>query len=96
VLKSWKNNRWLRQQQNTSEFRLGRHRIKTLGIDMVRLNFTDENPKEVKDIVKMHRDLLNNGSGALDSYKQLIDKIKAEALQKGISQGCPVKWEAFR
>jgi len=30
-------------------------RIKTLGIDMVRLNFTDENPKEVKDIVKMHR-----------------------------------------
>ncbi|CDG36587.1 MAG TPA: DUF3656 domain-containing protein [Acetivibrio thermocellus] len=58
-------------------------RIKTLGIDMVRLNFTDENPKEVKDIVKMHRDLLNNGSGALDSYKQLIDKIKSRGFTKG-------------
>jgi len=59
------------------------------------LIFTDENPKEVKDIVKMHRDLLNNGSGALDSYKQLIDKIKSRGFTKGHFQGVSSKVGSF-
>lgn len=58
-------------------------RIKTSGIDMIRLNFTDESPDDVKEIVSMHRDILNNGSEALNAYKQLIDKIKDRGFTKG-------------
>ncbi|HOM02885.1 MAG TPA: DUF3656 domain-containing protein [Acetivibrio sp.] len=58
-------------------------RIKTSGVDMIRLNFTDESPNEVRDIIRMHSDILNEGSKALDSYKELIDKIKDRGFTKG-------------
>lgn len=58
-------------------------RIKESGVDMIRLNFTDEDPGEIKDIVRMHRDLVNDGPKAIRVHKQLIDKIKDRGFTKG-------------
>ncbi|RXE59311.1 DUF3656 domain-containing U32 family peptidase [Acetivibrio mesophilus] len=58
-------------------------RIRASGVDMIRLNFTDESPDEIKDIVQMHRKLVNGGQKTLDSYKQLIGKIKDRGFTKG-------------
>lgn len=58
-------------------------KIKTSGADMVRLNFIDERPDEIRSIVDMHRDVLNYGKKALDAHKQLTEKIKDRGFTKG-------------
>ncbi|MFZ5989159.1 MAG: DUF3656 domain-containing U32 family peptidase [Bacillota bacterium] len=58
-------------------------KLKSSGIDMLRLGFTDEKPHEVKQIVDMHRSFMNNDIKALADYKDLIDKIKEKGFTKG-------------
>jgi putative protease len=58
-------------------------KIKDAGVDIIRLNFTDETGDEIKDIVNMHRDLVAFGKRALDSHRKLIDRIKNSGFTKG-------------
>lgn len=44
--------------------------------NFIRLNFTVENPREVYDIIKFHREFLNNGRGASSNYKELLNSLK--------------------
>ncbi len=52
-------------------------------VDIIRLNFTDETAGEMKEIVNMHRDLTAVGKSALDSHRELIDRIKKSGFTKG-------------
>lgn len=51
-------------------------------IDMLRLNFTDEKPGEIIDIINAHRDVLEN-SMKLQKYEKLISSIKTKGFTKG-------------
>lgn len=58
-------------------------KIKASGVDMLRLNFADENPNEVMDIVDMHKKLITDGPKYLKDYEGLIEKIKDGGFTKG-------------
>ncbi len=58
-------------------------KIKEAGVDIIRLNFTDETADEMRAIVNMHRDLVDLGKKALDSHRELIDRIKKAGFTKG-------------
>jgi putative protease len=58
-------------------------KIKASGVDMIRLNFTDEEPDEVVDIIYMHKALLIDDSKCRKVYNGLIEKIKAGGFTKG-------------
>lgn len=52
----------------------------SLGVDYIRLSFIDESPKEIYDIVNLHRELLKN---AQYRSTEIIDRIKAKGFTKG-------------
>jgi len=58
-------------------------KIRDAGIDIIRLNFTDETAGEMNDIVNLHRALIESGKKALNSQRELIDKIKRRGFTKG-------------
>ncbi|TYQ16810.1 UNVERIFIED_CONTAM: putative protease [Acetivibrio alkalicellulosi] len=58
-------------------------KIKTSGIDMVRLSFTDEEPEDIKKIVEMHKVLVNDESYIQSEYEGIIEKIKEKGFTKG-------------
>lgn len=58
-------------------------RIKDSGVDMVRINITDEKPDEVYEILNLHRDIIREGQSAMDRYGDLIASIKAKGFTKG-------------
>jgi len=58
-------------------------RILDSGVDIVRLNFTDEKPSEISEIIDLHRSIIDRGPGVLDEYDQLIGRIKSRGFTKG-------------
>jgi len=58
-------------------------KISESGVDIIRLNFTDETYEEMNGIVNMHRDLIALGKRALDSQRELIQRIKNHGFTKG-------------
>ncbi len=58
-------------------------KIKQAGVDIIRLNFTDETYDEMLEIADMHRALAEKGRGALGKYSRLIDRIKKRGFTKG-------------
>jgi putative protease len=51
-----------------------------LGLDYIRLSFVDESPKEIYDIVNLHRSLLENRES---KFTETIERIKAKGFTKG-------------
>jgi putative protease len=58
-------------------------KIKQAGVDIIRLNFTDETPDEMVEIVNMHRALVDLGYDALKRFGSLVDRIKSRGFTKG-------------
>lgn len=58
-------------------------RVMSSGVDILRLNVTDEAPDELKEILDMHRDVIRKGTGALKKYGDSIEAIKAKGFTKG-------------
>lgn len=58
-------------------------KIKDAGVDMIRLNFTDETFEDMVGIVNMHKDLSVSGKKVLESHRKLIDRIKKQGFTKG-------------
>ncbi|WP_010681056.1 DUF3656 domain-containing U32 family peptidase [Acetivibrio cellulolyticus] len=61
----------------------GIDKIKKAGVDMIRLNFTDETSDEMTEIVNMHRALADLGNEALNPYRGLVERIKKHGFTKG-------------
>ena len=57
--------------------------IKSCGIDMIRLNFTDETPEEVKNIADLHRHIIGEGSGIQGEYEKTLDEIRERGFTRG-------------
>lgn len=53
------------------------------GIDVLRLIFTDEEPSQMRKVVNMYRDILQNEADALLKYQALIEEIKKKGFTKG-------------
>jgi len=58
-------------------------KIKDAGVDIIRLNFTDETAEEMNGIVNLHRDLIESGKKALNSHGELIDRLKKRGFTRG-------------
>ncbi|MEN2775085.1 DUF3656 domain-containing U32 family peptidase [Acetivibrio clariflavus] len=58
-------------------------KIKDAGVDIIRLNFTDETAEEMNGIVRLHRDLIESGKKALSSHEELIDRVKKRGFTRG-------------
>lgn len=58
-------------------------KIRSAGVDIMRINLSDESPEEARQLVKMHRDVLDHGTGALKRYDRLIEEIKRKGFTKG-------------
>ncbi|NLD51097.1 MAG: U32 family peptidase, partial [Clostridiaceae bacterium] len=58
-------------------------KIKAAGADMVRLNFVDESPLEIEAILRMHGDILKNGSSSVLKHEKLLNEIKEKGFTKG-------------
>ena len=58
-------------------------KIKGAGVDIIRLNFTDETYGEMSDAVNLHKDLVAFGKKALESHREVIDRIKKLGFTKG-------------
>ncbi len=58
-------------------------KIKQAGVDIIRLNFTDETYDEMVEISHLHRALAEKGKEALRQYDRLIDRIKKQGFTKG-------------
>jgi len=59
------------------------NKIRASGVDMVRLYISDERPEEVREIVGMHRDIVENGADGISRHEKLINRIKARGFTKG-------------
>lgn len=57
--------------------------IKQAGVDVIRLNFTDETYDEMVEISQLHTALVQKGKEALKQYDRLVDKIKKKGFTKG-------------
>ena len=53
------------------------------GINVLRLAFTDEQPSQMRKIVNMYRDIVQNKDDALLKHQALIEEIKKEGFTKG-------------
>ncbi|MCX8130801.1 MAG: U32 family peptidase [Clostridia bacterium] len=58
-------------------------KISKSGVDSIRLNFTDEQPDDIYEIIRMHRDVLSHGISAAERYSSLIRTIKEKGFTKG-------------
>lgn len=58
-------------------------KLKSTGINAIRLNITDESTDEVIQLVDAYRDVLNNGKGSLNKHEKLIKKVKAKGVTYG-------------
>ena len=58
-------------------------KLRNAGIDMIRLNFTDEKIGEIEDIIEMHRNVLKNGAGEVKRYDDLVNRIRDRGFTKG-------------
>ncbi len=58
-------------------------KIAGAGIDTVRMNITDESPEKVKQLLGMHRDIIENGQDRIKSYDNLIEDVKMAGFTKG-------------
>ncbi len=59
------------------------NKISGAGIDMVRLNVTDESPDRIANLIIMHRDILDNGQHRVKHYKALKDEVEAQGFTRG-------------
>lgn len=58
-------------------------RLKKSGVDTIRLYITDDEPSDIREIVEMHRDLVDNGPNAVEKHQRLVDRIKVKGFTKG-------------
>lgn len=58
-------------------------KIKSAGVDALRLNFTDESPGDIKLIIDMHHDILNESKEADSLYTDTINSIKEKGFTRG-------------
>jgi U32 family peptidase len=58
-------------------------KIRKAGTDIFRMNFTDERPEEVVELINAYRDVLENGNRRIDKYGKLIGRIKDKGFTKG-------------
>ena len=58
-------------------------KFKKAGMNRVRLNFTEEKPTEIKEIIEAYRDVLCYGTKVVDRYKNLTDRIREQGFTKG-------------
>jgi len=57
--------------------------IRESGIDVIRLNISDEKPNEVARILKMHKDIAKNGLKQLEKYRDIVNGIQSKGFTKG-------------
>jgi len=58
-------------------------RITDSGVDIVRLDFTDEKPSEIYETINMYREIIERGTGALSKSAEFVDRIKSRGFTKG-------------
>jgi len=58
-------------------------RLKRAGVDSIRLMIYDEKPGEVRELVRLHRAILDEGSGSVSRYSDLVETIKKRGFTKG-------------
>lgn len=59
------------------------NKISAAGIDIVRLNITDESSDRIAALIMMHRDILDNGQQRVKAYKALIEQVEAQGFTRG-------------
>lgn len=58
-------------------------KIRRANVDIFRLNFTDEKPSEINEIIGAYRDVLESGGSNVGKYGKLAGRIKDKGFTKG-------------
>jgi len=58
-------------------------KIKVSGVDIMRIYLSDESIEETMEIVRMHKEIIDEGAQALKKYTKLIEKIRDSGFTKG-------------
>ncbi|HHW48894.1 MAG TPA: U32 family peptidase [Clostridiaceae bacterium] len=53
------------------------------GVDIVRLDFIDEDPSEISETISLYREAIERGESALGEHAGHIDRIKSRGFTKG-------------
>jgi len=57
--------------------------LRKAGVDMIRLNITDEKPEDVYRLTDLFKDAAENGEAVLKKHGEFIDEIKRKGFTKG-------------
>ena len=58
-------------------------KIKSAGVNLFRVNMTDESFEDIREIVNLHAELLKNKTKISEKYSSTIEKIKEKGFTKG-------------